>query len=572
MTLELGQQPLFYAAQHWPEKTALITPLRTFNYRELHQQVLDIVQQLTQQGVQSGQHVMAIGENSSKLILLQLACLQMEVLFCPVSPRFTDSELQALTDKLDANWLWQPDTTRIISGQQRAISISISSSTNKPLLEAPSKLKPKQACNIILSSGSSGQPKAIVHSYENHFFSAQGAQQLIPLTFDDRWLLSLPIYHIGGLAIVMRCLLAGATLVLPNQHDLAQQIRTQSITHLSLVSTQLWRLLRSDALPRAQVNNIKACIVGGGPVSSELIKQAKKQQLPCFISYGLTEMSSQVATSKANAQQNCGQALSGRELSLINGEICLRGKVLAIGLYHQGLAPLPLDNNGWYHSGDLAELNAQGLMITGRLSNLFISGGENIHPEEIERHLLELNNIKNAIVIPIDDPEFGQRPLAIIDWQEACADEQYNAQNIDQYLSQHIAKFKIPDIILHWPVHLRQTGLKPNRKQLSQFVRDWQGNQLSEPIAQLRGLGKQLALQLIEIGVYNRQDLCQLGAVPTYVKLTKWCQAQCSTKPSLNLLYALVAAIEQRPWLEIAQQERERLLTELDADNEYHRN
>jgi len=466
-------QPLRFAALNYPQSIAVINGNSALSFSQLQGKVDLLCGQLFEQGLRPKDHIIAVSENRLELVCLQLACLQMNLLFCPVSPRFSQKEIAQLAIKLDCQYAWWPAlpegeiNLKPININLDAASVGLPTVDTTLKINTSLSINSQQACNIILSSGSTGSPKAVVHSYHNHYASAQGALHCIALSQGDRWLLSLPIYHIGGFAIVMRCLLVGATIVLSSQQDLAKQIACHKVSHLSLVATQLWRLLKVE---NVQLESIKACIIGGGPVSSELLDQAQKKQLPCFISYGLSEMSSQVATAKANVKQNCGQALPGRELKLVNkSEVAVRGGTLALGYYDKGLKALPLDGEHWFLTGDLAELSSQGLMIKGRSSNMLISGGENIHPEEIEAHLLRLAGIASAVVVAVDNLEFGQRPVAIIEWDYQC-DNLLSVEQIQLQLKAVMADFKVPDYFLTWPQSLKNKGLKPNRVALQQFA------------------------------------------------------------------------------------------------------
>ncbi|PKL74328.1 MAG: o-succinylbenzoate--CoA ligase, partial [Candidatus Melainabacteria bacterium HGW-Melainabacteria-1] len=155
----------------------------------------------------------------------------------------------------------------------------------------------------------------------------------------------------------------------------------------------------------------------------------------------------------------------GRELMISDaGEILLRGETLFQGYLNRTATQasalvLPVNADGWFASRDRGLIDAQGrLQVLGRLDHLFISGGENIQPEEIEAALLSLHGVSQAIVVPIDDPEFGQRPLAFV---EASS---FEPQSWEARLREQLPGYKIPDHFLPWPAE--QIGLKPSRSDL----------------------------------------------------------------------------------------------------------
>ena len=195
-------------------------------------------------------------------------------------------------------------------------------------------LRLKSAVTVLFTSGSNAAPKAVVHTHANHYYNALGSQTNIPLKVGDRWLLSLPLYHVSGLSILYRCCLAGATLVIPSKDKtLIQNIHDYKITHISLVPTQLYRLLQ-DKKNIPILCRLKAILLGGGPIPAELIHTAIKFKLPIYLTYGLTETASQVATSSSK-NRSAGKIFAVRTLPYrqvkfaSDGEILVRGKILS---------------------------------------------------------------------------------------------------------------------------------------------------------------------------------------------------------------------------------------------------
>jgi O-succinylbenzoic acid--CoA ligase len=313
---------------------------------------------------------------------------------------------------------------------------------------------------IVFTSGSTGIPKAALHTFGNHYHNALGSNTNIALRPGDRWLHSLPLYHVGGLSILFRCLLAGATVALPLQgRSLGEAIARFDATHVSLVSTQLLRLLREDP----NLAGLKTVLMGGGPVPASLVDEAVARGLPIHTSYGLTEMASQVTTTPPGASpealRTAGRVLPGREVS-ISGEILVRGETLFAGYVEGEKIDRPLDADGWFHTGDLGDLDQDGcLRVLGRRDNLFISGGENIQPEEIEEALCRLKGVSEAVVVPVTDPEFGHRPVAFV------RTESSGIAHLAPELEKILPRFKIPTAFHPWP-EATQRGMKPDRHAL----------------------------------------------------------------------------------------------------------
>lgn len=269
-----------------------------------------------------------------------------------------------------------------------------------------------EPCTGILTSGSTGEPKVAVHSYRNHVLSANGFAAAIPLGPGDRYLLALPWFHIGGLAIVFRCLLRGAAVVLGGRAEDADFLRAMRISHVSMVETQLLRLLATPGTVPA----LSCLLLGGGPARASVCRAATERGLPVWRSYGLTEMASLVI---AENPEGHTRILPHRECRVTSdAEILVRGGTLFLG-YLDGDKPMRnTDADGWFHTRDLGQWDASGFHVTGRRDHQFISGGENVQPEAIEAVLREHPAITEAVVVPRFDREFGQRPVAFVDCTE----------------------------------------------------------------------------------------------------------------------------------------------------------
>ena len=316
---------------------------------------------------------------------------------------------------------------------------------------------------IVYTSGSSATPKAVAHSLENHIISAQSACAALDLGSSDRWLLSLPLWHVSGISIVIRCSIARAKIVIPDpESSLIEALSSYQITHVSMVPTQLIRALEQAQKPPT---HLRAVIVGGGPMPQGVLKMAINKGWPVHTTYGMTETTSMVTLSKKNPSTgSSGHVLQGNELKIAgDGEILVRGPANCLGYLNADTVVNIADENGWLHTGDLGRLDENGeLYVLGRKDNMFISGGENISPEEIEHTLCGVKGVQKAVVVPIPDPEFGQRPVAFIQGNATFED-------LEMILNRELPRFKIPKYY-PWPDSIRSHSLKPDRKLLTELA------------------------------------------------------------------------------------------------------
>jgi O-succinylbenzoic acid--CoA ligase len=454
------------AALAAPKTAALVGARGSISYTELDRMVS--VATLHLGGLESGSRVALHLQRDERYVALVLALFRAGHVACPVSDRLPPRGVAQLLRKAACSalisedeellqavgpGLFKPEPEALLrEGRQCAESIDIPQ---------------ERPVTIIFTSGSTGGPKAALHTFGNHYYSALGSNANISLRPGDRWLLSLPLYHVGGLSILFRCLLAGATVALPHPGTSpGESIAGLGATHVSLVSTQLSRLLRENV----DLGGLEAVLMGGGPVPPSLVDEALARGLPLHTSYGLTEMASQVTTTPPGASperlRTAGRALPRREVSISeSSEILVRGETLFAGYVEGEELNRPLDAEGWFRTGDLGELDEDGyLRIGGRMDNLFISGGENVQPEEIEEALCRLNGVDEAVVVPVSDDEFGARPVAFVRINDA------EPRDLAGELEPVLPRFKIPSSFHPWPEEARR-GMKVDRAALGERAR-----------------------------------------------------------------------------------------------------
>ena len=458
--------PLRLAALAAPTTAALVGARGITSYEELDRMVSAAALGLGE--LEPGSRVALQLPKDERYVALVLALIRAGHVACPISDRLPPRGVAQLLGRAACSALISEDQELLQtagSGLHR-LAPEVLLREGRQRAE-PADIPQERPATIIFTSGSTGAPKAAIHTFGNHYHSALGSNANIALRPGDRWLHSLPLYHVGGLSILFRCLLAVATVALPQPGTTpGESIAGLAATHVSLVSTQLSRLLRESV----DLDGLQAVLMGGGPVPPSLVDEALARGLPLHTSYGLTEMSSQVTTTRPGASleelRTAGRVLPNREVSISEeGEILVRGETLFAGYAEGEESDRSLDAEGWFHTRDLGEIDESGyLRVGGRMDNLFISGGENIQPEEIEEALCRLDGIDEAVVVPVLDEEFGARPVAFV--RAAGRKPEELAQELEPLLP----RFKIPISFYPWPEEAPR-DMKADRAALGERAR-----------------------------------------------------------------------------------------------------
>lgn len=423
--MDLRPCPLKKAALEAPLEIAFLSKEKKFTFQELNQKADQFALRLQKEGVLPGERIAIFPRPDESFIALFFAAWRKGITLCPLNTRLGSSQIQTHLERLSP-------------------SLFISSLDPWETQKHPSIWKNTSPFLLLFTSGSTAEPKIAALTQENLLASALFSLQALDLKKNDQWLLSLPLFHVGGIGILLRCILAQATLVTDEN--------VSTITHLSCVPTHLYRT--TPVYPC-----LRCLLLGGAPVAHY------PTQLPVYVTYGLTEMGSLVLVRKRPLSQeggyNLGFPLPKREIRIDpEGQIWVKGACLFQGYWEKGIARLPLDEDGWFATGDIGRFcPEQGVAILGRKDWQFISGGENIQPEEIEQVLLTLPEILEAVVVPISDAEFGQRPAAVI---RTC-DPTFDLKKMRTLLQDRLPKYKIP-ITLFVFDEIPKKGLKIDRK------------------------------------------------------------------------------------------------------------
>ncbi len=289
---------------------------------------------------------------------------------------------------------------------------------------------------VLATSGTSGSPRLVVHSRASLVAAVTASEAHLGFpSAGDRWLLNLPLSHVGGLSIVLRCLAARRTLVLGDPKDapgaLLSRVERHGVTLISAVPTQLSRWLAEPHF--SPPKTLRAVLVGGAPLSSSLRREAERRGLRVLATYGMTETASQIATELPGAAPGL-QLLPGLEAraDADTGHLLVRGPQLFARLLGE---PAALTPDGFYRTNDRAHFDgASALVLEGRLDSVIVTGGEKVSPESLElrlRDALEDADLvaargrgrcaafpREICIVGVPDSVWGERVVLLAEYPE----------------------------------------------------------------------------------------------------------------------------------------------------------
>ena len=433
-----------------PNVPALEFGGQTWTYAALNEDVEALAAMLAARGITRETRAAIHLANQPAYVALIHALARLGAVAVPLNTRLTQAELEWQMEQSQSECLIC-ESEQLAHPQRILISELFPAPRRFPARTRPPQREPDAVQGIFFTSGTSGFPKGAMLTFDNHYASALASAERLGVDPHDRWLLTLPLYHIGGMSIVFRAALYGITVVLHPHFDVdaVHHALTQAnITLVSLVPTMLHRLL--EKYPNFKPSpSLRAILLGGAAAPASLLEKALALKLPLALTYGLTEAASQVATSTPEQTRlkpgSVGKPLSGTTVDIVDsagkplppgeiGEIVVSGRTVMRGYLGSEPPPHP------FPTGDIGYLDSDGdLWVLTRRTDLIVSGGENIYPEEVERALMKHPSVHEACVVGVPDPEWGQSVAAAVVLREPCSGE-----TLIQFLREQIAGYKVP--------------------------------------------------------------------------------------------------------------------------------
>lgn len=417
------------AASNHPDAPALIVGGGVETFAGLQRKAERLACHLLAQGMTPGARLAAASHSRLLTAALTWTMAYLGTLL-PLNPAWPAGRLRSVLELSAAEGVVAEDEIALGLPLKMLGSAALSAAWQNPELAFPNfhaPGEPAQIALMIATSGSTGEPRAVMLSNANLEAAVRAARSRIPLDVGDVWLACLPLYHIGGQSILYRCAEAGAAVVLEEGFDaerIRESMKRHRVTHISLVPAMLARLVDGGPPPPC----LKYALVGGGPLSPALVRRALESGWPVCPTYGMSEAASQVATLETLPpdwrEGMVGLPLPGMEVEIVDeggqklkgpGRIRLRGDMVMAGyLNRDGHSGHGLQD-GWFVSGDRGYFDDRGnLVVLGRVDDVLVSGGVNVHPEEVEALLAACPGVKDVGVSAISDPLWGDRVAALV--------------------------------------------------------------------------------------------------------------------------------------------------------------
>jgi len=427
-----------------PEALALVSAGRQWRFDELDALASALAGRLWAEGARPGDHVAVLLPNTLAAVVAPFALARLGAVMAPLNIRLPSGEVAWQVARADARVLLTCERTAAqaaeVSPAVRRLALPADAAAfddwararppAPPLPLPPPDLNRVQA--IIFTSGTTGYAKGAMVTFANHFWSAAGSAFRLGVYPHDRWLACLPLYHVGGLAVLFRSCLYGTAIVLHDGFDVAtvrHSLRHEGVTLISLVPTMLTRLLH-EGFARRDAPALRLVLLGGAAAPAALLAEARAAGVPVAVTYGLTEAASQVATllpdGAAAKPGSAGRPLLFTDVAVIDdagqtvppntpGEIVVAGPTVMAGYYRDEVATTAALRGGRLHTGDIGLLDEAGdLWLLDRRADLIVSGGENVYPAEVERVLRGHPAVALAAVVGLPHPEWGQQVAAAV--------------------------------------------------------------------------------------------------------------------------------------------------------------
>lgn len=429
-------------------KPAIVCEQKTLSYFDFFEECKNLTYYLIESGIKENTHVGILLNHSFEFYIAINSIWLIGAVVIPLNPKSKREELKFQIEKADINFIitnLENETNQIFNAKIISIKNIDRTTNDKKLIF--NDYKSDSNALIMFTSGSTGKPKAVVHTFNSLFNHVKNLNEKIILTSEDKWLASLPLFHIGGYMILIRALLSGGVVIFPKSlkvEDMSKSFKYLP-THASFVTTMLNNFLEKNiSLPES----LKYIFVGGGPIDFNLYKIYKEKFGVVIKVYGSTETCSMVSAlfPKDDFENSLGKPISNSiAISILknsndkSGEILVKSDSLFKEYYNDQTTTSEKFTSGFYKTGDYGYVNENGfLFLENRREDIIISGGENISKIEVENEIKNISGVEDVFVFGINDNYWGEIVCALIQSKTLTQDEIYFA------LKKNLSSYKMP--------------------------------------------------------------------------------------------------------------------------------
>ena len=450
------------------ERVAIVFHGRTMTYRELDERSTRLALALLARGLSTGARVASVTDNHPEHVVLLFACAKAGLILAPLNWRLAPDELRLQVELFDPALVVVSSTQwpRVTGDPTIASRVIVHLESLDELVTpgtggALPSVDEHDGLLLIATSGTTGTPKGALLTHANCYWTNRSLDAAVPMTNDDVVLQVLPQYHVGGWNV--QPLLAwwrGATVVLESTFDaprVLEVIQRHGVTTMMGVPTTYLMLAQHPAFDDADLTSLRTVVVGGAAMPRTLVDRWRERGVAVVQGYGLTEASPNVcclaSEEAARRPGSVGQPYRYVEVAIrdVNGdtvegagrgELWVRGPNVFAGYWRNPAATAAVMVDGWLDTGDVAERDCDGFYrIVGRTKEMYVSGGENVFPVEVERVLTAYEDVAEAAVVGVSDTRWGESGVAFVVPRRGAA---IDVGALLVHCRAHLAAFKVP--------------------------------------------------------------------------------------------------------------------------------